>query len=120
MKSKSGLTNHEKICSERGETMSAQQPTYANAQDVDQDLRSNDRLDRDDHRDHSVDRRSNGKPKQGPFQFGAFFIMSDHIPILLDIDFCLALSAHILENGSSNSAIMAFAHQLSKLDGEGE
>ena len=56
--------------------------------------------------------------KSNPFQFGAFLVMADYIPILLDVDFCIALGNHILEHGSPNSAIMAFAHQLNKLDGD--
>ena len=64
--------------------------------------------------------RANGtKPvKSNPFQIGAFLVMADYIPILLDVDFCVALGNHILEHGSPNSAIMAFAHQLNKLDGD--
>jgi hypothetical protein len=47
---------------------------------------------------------------------GAFTVMSDHIPILIDINFAIALGDHILENGSDNKAILAFGHQLKKLD----
>jgi hypothetical protein len=64
------------------------------------------------------DRKPFAKPSQNPFQFGAFLVLADYVPILLDVDFCIALGNHILEHGSSNSAIMAFAHQLNKLDGE--
>ena len=79
-------------------------------------------LDRDlDERDEPVhqERKASKAPKTNPFNFvGAFVMMPDYIPMFLDIDFCIALGNHILEHGSPNSAIMAFAHQLNKLDGD--
>lgn len=47
---------------------------------------------------------------------GAFTVLADHIPLLLDINFAITLADHILEHGSDNRAIMAFAHQLKRLD----
>jgi hypothetical protein len=112
-KSKSGLTNHEKICklannSEVSPVVSAAPVSSTNPYD------------------RTVERaperhNSNGSkaPSSRPgFQFGAFLVMTDYIPILLDVDFCIALGNFILEHGSANSAIMAFAHQLNKLDDE--
>jgi hypothetical protein len=108
-KSKSGLTNHEKTCQKR--------PAQ-----IEGDMEEVDRF--DDHNEEPVQERQERKSvgskvsKSNPFQFGAFLVMADYIPILLDVDFCIALGNHILEHGSSNSAIMAFAHQLNKLDGD--
>ncbi len=108
-KSQSGLTNHEKTCKQRpaqtGEDMNVEVDRFD---------------DRDEPMPERQERKTTGsKPaKSNPFQFGAFLVMADYIPILLDVDFCIALGNHILEHGSPNSAIMAFAHQLNKLDGD--
>ena len=106
-KSKSGLTNHEKICPQASNsevtTVVSAAPTQSQAN-----------YERPE-RNHGTN-GSKPSPKAGPFQFGAFLVMADYVPILLDVDFCIALGNFILEHGSSNSAIMAFAHQLNKLD----
>lgn len=61
----------------------------------------------------SADRASSSR--QGPFDIGAFLVMTDHIPLLIDVNFAIALGEHILDTGSDNKAIMAFAHKLKKL-----
>lgn len=113
VKSKSGLTNHEKICPNREEenvsTVTAPNP-YDRLPPLPPEPPECTR---------ERPRTSSTKPaKSSPFQIGAFLVMADYIPILLDVDFCIALGNHILEHGSPNSAIMAFAHQLNKLDGD--
>ncbi len=50
--------------------------------------------------------------------FGAFYVMMDHVPIFLDLNFCAALADHILTHGSDNRAILAFGHQLQKAAGD--
>jgi len=63
----------------------------------------------------------NNKPKPKPstdFEIGAFFVLSDHVPILLDLNFMAALADHIMHHGSENRAIMAFGHQLKKAAGD--
>ena len=117
VKSKSGLTNHEKICPSReGADMSV---TSSQTVDTRPTSYYPDPMERTD---RAPERKNNGpKPsKPNPFQFGAFLVMADYVPILLDVDFCIALGDHILTNGSPNSAIMAFAHQLKKLDAESD
>jgi len=120
-KSKSGLTNHEKTCKkapkdcvevDEEDDVNKPNPYERNARQGDED--------RDQDHDQEFNRRDRSKPKNGQFSIGlgAFFILADHIPMILDIDFCSALSAHILEHGSPNSAIMAFAHQLNKATGD--
>jgi len=47
---------------------------------------------------------------------GAFFVCGSHIPVLLDLDLSAALSRHILDCGSQNTAITAFGHQLADWD----
>ena len=119
-KSKSGLTNHEKTCLKAPKGREevddrSPRPDEANLSDqnrYDRDPRSDDDQDRQERHDRPK------ASKTGQWQVGAFFLMPDHIPMLLDIDFCSALSAHILEHGSPNSAIMAFAHQLNKVAGD--
>lgn len=66
-------------------------------------------------RNHTSTDRANSS-RQSPFDVGAFLVMTDHIPLLIDINFAIALGEHILDTGSDNKAIMAFAHQLKKLD----
>jgi hypothetical protein len=113
-KSRSGLTNHEKTCKKAPKDH--EEVNVSEVNPYDRNPRAED--DGQD-RDQECSRRDRSKqPKSGQFQIGAFFILGDHIPMLLDIDFCSALSAHILEHGSSNSAIMAFAHQLNKVTGD--
>lgn len=53
--------------------------------------------------------------KQG-FSIGAFHVFTDHVMCFLDVTFALTLADLILEAGSDNKAILAFAHQLKKLD----
>jgi hypothetical protein len=119
-KSKSGNTLHEKTCPKAAnncEDVSVSTSTAANPyQDRIPESRRQGAFGQDasDRPERSHDRSGGGM--KAPFQFGAFFIMADHVPILLDIDFCIALGNQILEHGSPNSAIMAFAHQLKKLD----
>ena len=100
VKSKSGLTNHEKICpkatSKEGMTMPSTATMSAPAP--------------------ARPERTERNGSRNPFQFGAFLVMTDYVPVLLDVNFCIVLGNHILEHGSNNSAIMAFAHQLQKLD----
>jgi hypothetical protein len=112
-KSKSGLTNHEKVCENR--------PALVDETDVDMaEVNPYDTI--SDEPQHRRQHNNNGSkpsaPKQNPFQFGAFLVMADYVPILLDVDFCIALGNHLLEHGCANSAIMAFAHQLNKFDEE--
>jgi hypothetical protein len=111
-KSKSGLTNHEKTCKKApkgsGDVNVSDRDQRPEEEDDDQDF----------DQDHGQRHDRSKSPKTGQWQIGAFFMMPDHIPMLLDIDFCSALSTHILEHGSSNSAIMAFAHQLNKVAGD--
>jgi hypothetical protein len=104
VKSKSGLTNHEKICPEA--TTTIPEVTTMQSSAVASVPMRQPRPERPER---------NGAVKN-PFQFGAFLVMADYVPILLDVNFCIALGDHILEHGSNNSAIMAFAHQLKKLD----
>jgi len=121
-KSKSGLTNHEKTCKKAPkDNAEVVEEADVNKQNYGRSSRQDDNQDFDRDQDCDQDsRRDRVKPKTGQFGIGlgAFFIMADHIPMVLDIDFCSALSAHILEHGSSNSAIMAFAHQLNKATGD--
>ena len=60
------------------------------------------------------------KPKSsnGQFDIGAFLILGEHVPLLLDLNFASALASHILRHGSDNKAILAFGHQLAKVSGE--
>lgn len=104
-KSRSGLTNHEKTCSKRP---IVDDPTFPD----------NDDLNNLEPIQESAQDRKPFKTNSNPFQFGAFLVMVDYVPILLDVDFCIALGNYILEHGSSNSAIMAFAHHLNKLEGD--
>lgn len=67
-----------------------------------------------DERDDRDDRRP---PKIPNFDVGAFLVL-DKVPILLDINFAVALGDMILEAGSENKAIIAFAHKLSNLVGD--
>jgi hypothetical protein len=118
-KSKSGLTLHEKTCSQSSSNLEGKEtdmvqsavcttpkpsgaPTPAPTPAA--------------YRQERSGNSGNGVITKNPFQFGAFLVMADYVPILLDVNFCIALGSHILEHGSSNSAIMAFAHQLQKLD----
>ena len=117
-KSKSGLTNHEKICPKANNKVAGATVPASDTNPYDRvPERITDRSqDRPQERNHNGSKPSG--PKAGPFQFGAFLVMADYVPILLDVDFCIALGNHILEHGSPNSAVMAFAHQLKKLDDE--
>jgi hypothetical protein len=122
-KSKSGLTNHEKTCKKapKDQVEADEEVVVNKSNPYERNSRADDDdQDRDQDRDQECNRRDRSKPKTGQFGIGlgAFFIMADHIPMVLDIDFCSALSAHILEHGSPNSAIMAFAHQLNKATGD--
>ena len=59
------------------------------------------------------------KPENGqPFSIAdrAFIMFPDHICMMLDLNFCIALADFILEKGSPNKAITAFGHQLKRLD----
>jgi hypothetical protein len=121
VKSKSGLTLHEKTCPRRTdepEDDQTQNPYGADELEPELDFEPEPERRSSSH-DRTVERheKANGKTPFS-FQIGAFLVMADYIPILLDVDFCIALGHHILEHGSSNKAIMAFAHQLNKLDGE--
>ena len=127
-KSKSGLTNHEKICTKNPSVAKTPQPpTPAPAPMPAQTYPA--RVPQTNHRDRMPDRtertgeRTNGQKPQAngqksPFEIGAFFMMPDYIPVILDINFCIALGNHILEHGSTNKAILAFGHQCRKLDEE--
>jgi hypothetical protein len=113
------LTLHEKSCPDRtGEPEDNRTPNPYCVDEPELETDFEPEPERRSH-DRTVERheKTNGKT---PFSFsiGAFLVMADYIPILLDVDFCIALGHHILEHGSSNKAIMAFAHQLNKLDGE--
>ena len=55
--------------------------------------------------------KGDSKPKSS-FNPGAFLILGDHIPVLIDTDLAFEVGKHILEHGSDNSAVMAFGHQL--------
>ncbi|MFA5766572.1 MAG: hypothetical protein WC919_01445 [Candidatus Paceibacterota bacterium] len=112
-KSRSGLTNHEKTCKKAPKDHEEVDVSEVNPYDRNPQSEDNSQ-------DQECSRRDRPKQKSGQFGIGlgAFFIMADHIPMVLDIDFCSALSAHILEHGSPNSAIMAFAHQLNKATGD--
>ena len=118
VKSKSGLTNHEKICSKAPNNQKESNMHMATSSNpYDHDLDERDVRDACD--DEPGQERKTKSPKANPFNFmGAFVMMPDYIPMFLDVDFCVALGNHILEHGSPNSAIMAFAHQLNKLDGD--
>ena len=81
------------------------------------------RPDRSDWSERSGDRGDRGerqpRPDNGtPFQMDnqAFIMFPDHVAMMLDINFCIALADHILENGSPNKAITAFGHRLRRLD----
>jgi hypothetical protein len=135
-KSRSGLTNHEKTCSKNQGAEELDEKTCSENQEVIEELdmstaipygktsseqasmrtsRAPSKMEATQDHTHS---NGSSKPSKNPFQFGAFLVMADYVPILLDVDFCIALGDHILEHGSPNSAIMAFAHQLNKLDAE--
>ncbi|MCK9557982.1 MAG: hypothetical protein M0R50_08090 [Candidatus Cloacimonetes bacterium] len=118
-KSKSGLTLHEKTCDKR--TCDKKEEAKVNVSTPNPyspDDREYDERDECDERDERHEKPNGKQAKASPFSIGAFLVMTDYIPILLDVDFCIALSNYILEHGSPNSAIMAFAHQLNKLDGD--
>lgn len=133
-KSRSGLTNHEKTCSKNQGAEELGEKTCSKNQEVEEldmstaipygktsseqaPTRTRVASKMETTQDHTHSNGSSKSPKN-PFQFGAFLVMADYVPILLDVDFCIALGDHILEHGSPNSAIMAFAHQLNKLDAE--
>jgi hypothetical protein len=117
-KSKSGLTLHEKTCDKKT-TNVEETKVNTSITNSDDDIEDEEEYAREYKQQYNDREKSNDKQaKMNPFQFGAFFIMADHVPILLDVDFCIALGNYILEHGSPNSAIMAFAHQLNKLDGD--
>jgi len=105
-----GLTNHMKACKGNGKTSD---PVVADSGTVS--------LDRDADTDprYAKPQPTKQKPIPGgePFSIGAFYILADHMPLLLDINFADALGDHILNNGSSNRAILAFGHQLKKAAG---
>ena len=136
-KSKSGLTNHEKICAKNPALVKSTQPapaptpvasvsapvpasTYTTAR-VPQ-INHRDRMPSDRTTERTGERTNGQKPQtngqKSPFEIGAFFMMPDYIPVILDINFCIALGNHILEHGSTNKAILAFGHQCRKLDEE--
>lgn len=54
------------------------------------------------------------------FGFGAFAIMSEHIPVFLDINFAMAVGEELIKARPKNPAVLAFAHQLKNLVGESE
>ena len=128
VKSKSGLTLHEKTCEKAGSAQAtAGQPELEadfdepNPYDQSTVQRVPEQRNQRPERPEQRSEQRPAKPVKGnQFQLGigAFLVMTDYVPIILDIDFCIALGNHILEHGSPNSAIMAFAHQLKKLDGE--
>lgn len=79
------------------------------------------------HRPYDPPKKPKTTPKQppkqnkhNPFNMGAFMLFTNHIPMMLDIEFAITLSDFILEHGSNNSALMAFAHQLNSLSGDEE
>lgn len=130
-KSKSGLTNHEKICAKNPAlAKTAPQPTAPAPTPAPASTHTAARVPQASHRDRMPERatertgeRTNGQKPQtngqkSPFEVGAFFMMPDYIPVILDINFCIALGNHILEHGSTNKAILAFGHQCRKLDEE--
>lgn len=51
-------------------------------------------------------------------KFNAFVIDPEKVAILLDFNFAEVLSEFILTTGCDNKAIMAFGHQLSRIDEE--
>jgi hypothetical protein len=117
-KSRSGLTNHEKTCSKAPkDSKKIDEEVGVKRNPHEWNLGSETPTDTEPDQECNLRDRSK-QPKTGQFQIGAFFILGDHIPMLLDIDFCSALSTHILEHGSPNSAVMAFAHQLNKITGD--
>lgn len=48
--------------------------------------------------------------------FGGAFVVIPQVPVYLDIGFALFLGDYILEHGSENKALLAFAHQLRNLE----
>lgn len=58
----------------------------------------------------------NDRPKRDPFDFGAFYVMRDHIPMLMDVNFAITVGRELLKHGSENRAVIAFAHKLVSLD----
>jgi len=63
-------------------------------------------------------RQKRNKPPVNARTHGAFNIDIDRIHMDVDINFAIALSEFILNAGCDNKAIMAFAHNLNKLDAE--
>ena len=141
---KSGLTLHIKVCKKADEaqvvpvqpqlaarsvppTQSYGRPNGSANHDHspkhDQDPRSFDGY-KPNH-DRDVDPRvkpvaAKDDDKRTPFSMNdkAFIMYPDHVAMMLDINFCIALADHILKNGSENKAITAFGHQLRRLDGD--
>lgn len=64
------------------------------------------------------DRRPRDDRQPRRKQADAFFVVDDHYLVALDPDFCVTLADHILEHGSDNAALLAFAHRLQKLSDE--
>ncbi len=134
--SQSGLTLHMKVCkmapaNAPTESQPSPQSNYITPDDsaeCDVDPRDVDPRDIDPRfaKQPEVPMRRPQQPKEerAPFNIGpknggnigAFQIISDHILVFLDVNFAVALAEQILANGSDNRAIMAFAHQLKKLD----
>jgi len=52
-----------------------------------------------------------------PFEAGggAFYMFPDYILTMIELNFAAALGEHILTNGSSNKAVLAFGHQCKKI-----
>ncbi len=61
----------------------------------------------DDHRD---DRRQRSYSKQAEDQ-RAFILYPDHIPMLINKDLAAEIARIILNSGTDNKAVLAFAHQ---------
>ena len=109
--SKSGLTNHMKSCHVVAEP-GVIDPRDINPYDTEEPMVV---------RPEQKPSRTTPTPKSAagnPFNFGAFAILADHLPLFLDLNFAAALSEHILKHGSENKAVLAFGHQLAKVAGE--
>jgi len=126
--SKSGLTNHQKQCKPVGARTSESRVGFEASDPRDIDPGRSGRLGMPTEPAERVIRYESKpsrtpvapKPKasNGLFDIGAFLILGEHVPLLLDLNFASALADHILKHGSENKAILAFGHQLAKVSGD--
>lgn len=109
-----GLTNHMKTCDKKPKVVDNsddprdQDPRYRKVKNLPHQLVAS--------RDQ-IGRESPAASRTIPFEAGggAFYMFPDYILTMIELNFAAALGEHILTNGSSNKAVLAFGHQCKKI-----